>query len=97
MSEQHQGTVLSTCIVQKQTGQQTALSCPGVSSSVAEVAALSMDTVAKLVAAAGAAQARPLLPDLVPPLLESLSTMEACPCVPPRHIRWRCSQAPLSP
>ena len=48
----------------------------GVSSSVAEVAALSMDTVSKLVAAAGAAQARPLLPDLVPPLLESLSTME---------------------
>ena len=43
---------------------------------MAEVAALSMETVAKLVAAAGAAQARPLLPDLVPPLLESLSTME---------------------
>jgi len=48
---------------------------------VAEVAALSMDTVAKLVAAAGAGQARPLLPDLVPPLLESLSTMEARSCL----------------
>ncbi len=48
---------------------------------MAEVAALSMDTVAKLVAAAGAGQTRPLLPDLVPPLLESLSTMEARSCL----------------
>lgn len=60
--------------------RRIALLSAGVGSSVAEVAALSMDAVAKLVAAAGAAQARPLLPDLVPPLLESLSTLEVRPC-----------------
>lgn len=41
-----------------------------------EVAALAVDTLQKLVTAAGPAQVRPLLPDLVPPLLESLSTLE---------------------
>ena len=51
-------------------------SLPGLGSTVAEVAALAVDTLSKLVTAAGAAQVRPLIPDLVPPLLESLSTLE---------------------
>ena len=48
----------------------------GLGSAVGEVAALAVDTLSKLVNAAGAAQVRPLLPDVVPPLLESLSTLE---------------------
>lgn len=53
-----------------------AVTTAGLGSAVGEVAALAVDTLSKLVNAAGAAQVRPLLPDVVPPLLESLSTLE---------------------
>lgn len=53
-----------------------AVATAGLGSAVGEVAALAVDTLSKLVNAAGAAQVRPMLPDVVPPLLESLSTLE---------------------
>lgn len=53
-----------------------AVATAGLGSAVGEVAALAVETLSKLVNAAGAAQVRPLLPDVVPPLLESLSTLE---------------------
>ena len=50
----------------------------GVTSQVAEVQALALTTLAKIVAAAGADRIRPHLPELVPALLEALSGLEVC-------------------
>jgi len=48
----------------------------GMGSAVPEVAGLAVDTIAKMVTAAGPAPVRPHLPLLVGSLLESLSTLE---------------------
>lgn len=48
----------------------------GMGSAVPEVAGLAVDTIAKMVTAAGPAAVRPHLPLLVGSLLESLSTLE---------------------
>lgn len=48
----------------------------GLGSSVKEVQGLALMTICKLVELAGAVQIRPQLPELVPPMLESLSGME---------------------
>lgn len=50
----------------------------GVSSQVAEVRGMALDTIAKMVKAAGPAQIQPHLADLSVTMLESLSGMEVC-------------------
>ena len=59
----------------------------GVTSQVAEVRGMALDTIAKMVKAAGPAQIQPHLADLSVTMLESLSGMEVClintHCPPP--------------
>lgn len=52
--------------------------CVGVTSQVAEVRGMALDTIAKMVKAAGAPQVQPHLADLSITMLESLSGMEVC-------------------
>jgi hypothetical protein len=54
----------------------TAFLCAGTSSTVAEIQALSLTTISRMVQLAGAKQIRPHLPQLVTTMLESLSGME---------------------
>ena len=50
----------------------------GVTSQVAEVRAMGLDMIAKMVKASGPAQIQPHLADLSVTMLESLSGMEVC-------------------
>lgn len=49
---------------------------PGTSSTVGSIQTLALTTIAKLVTSAGSQQIRPHIPELVPSMLESLSSME---------------------